>query len=421
MKNVLIVDDEKEFILSIGDGLEKYSSDFRVLTAENGKEAVDKLESRKIDLVVTDLSMPQMDGFDLLAYMNNNFPSIPAIVMSDYATAVIKNRLKALGSLRLFLEKPVDLKTVATAILDCLDETSKGGFVRSISIGSFLQLIQMEQKTCILEIYQEGREQKGFFYFIKGDLYNAVYGDIQGEEAAREILTWENAEIRFRDLPFKEYKIKKSINTELMSLIMDAARIKDETPEEDEDRSVIAPSNIMEIEVEKLENADEFTLNIDGDVGTVLENGKSSLNEAEQDKREIKKTKKRIIIEVKKLKDFVKVLKRDLGEGLLAIDIFVSADGKSLAGFNTNLQANRFFNQVTGFLKGALNKSEFSGLGSYYILDLEDGKMIIVIQFFECQCGILVDRDKIQIGHLFNAVIPQVISTLEKSLKRQDI
>jgi len=179
MKNVLIVDDEEDFILSVGDGLEKYSSDFHVLTAENGKVAVDTLESRKIELVVTDLSMPQMDGFELLAYMSSNFPSIPAIVMSAYATPIIKNRLKTLGSLRFFLEKPVELETLATAIKDCLKESAKGGFIKSISIGSFLQLIQMEQKTCILEIYQEGREQKGFFYFINGELYKFSHGKMQ--------------------------------------------------------------------------------------------------------------------------------------------------------------------------------------------------------------------------------------------------
>lgn len=421
MKNVLIVDDEEDFILSVGDGLEKYSSDFHVLTAENGKAAVETLESRKVELVVTDLSMPQMDGFELLAYMSNNFPSVPAIVMSAYATPIIKNRLKTLGPLRFFLEKPVELETLATAIKDCLKESAKGGFVRSISIGSFLQLIQMEQKTCILEIYREGGNEKGFFYFIKGELYNAVYGDIQGEKAAREIISWDDAEIRFRDLPFKGYKIKKSISAELMSLIMDAARVKDESPESKEDLKNIRPNDTIEIEIEKLQTDGEFGLNIAREVGTALEGGKSSLDKAKQDKDEIKKTKKRIIIDVKKLKDSVKILKRDLGEGLLAIDIFVSAGGKSLAGFNTDPHAYELFNEITRFLKGALKKSDFPGLGRYYILDLEGGKMIIVIPFFECQCGMLVDRGKIQIGLLFNVVIPQVVSVLEKSLKRQDI
>jgi len=422
MKNVLIVDDEEHFIRTIGEGLEQYSSEFHVLTAQNGKAAVDTLESRKIDLVVTDLSMPQMDGFDLLAYMRSNFPSIPAIVMSGYTTPIIKNRLKSLGALRFFLEKPVDFKTMATAILDCLEEASKGGFVRSISTGSFLQLIQMEQKTCVLEITQEGHEQKGFFYFIEGELYNAVYGELQGEKAAREILTWENAEIRFRDLPLKEYKIKKSIHAELMSLIMDAARIRDEKPEEQEDRKMIAPADTMEIEIEKLENDDGFTFTIDGEVGPAPENGHSGLEEAEKEKGEIGKTKKRrIIIDIKKLKNCIEKLKQDLGEGLLAIDIFISANGKSLAGFKASPQANELFNQITEFLKQILDKSQFSGLGSYYVLDLKDRKMLIVIPFFECQCGLLVDRNKTQIGLLFNTVIPQIMSTLEESLKRQEI
>jgi len=421
MKNVLIVDDEEDFVMSVEDGLEKHSSDFNVLTAGNGKLAVDTLESRKIDLVVTDLSMPQMDGFELLAYMSNNFPSIPAIVISAYATPVIKKRLKTLGSLRFFLEKPVELETLATAIKDCLMESSKGGFVRSISTGSFLQLIQMEQKTCILEIYREGDKKKGFFYFIKGELYNAVYGDSQGEKAAREIITWDNAEIRFRDLPLKEYKIKKRIGAELMSLIMDAARVKDESPVTKQDIKKIRPNDTIEVEIEKLHIDDEFTSNIDKEVGIALQGSKSGSVEAGQDKREVKKTKKRIIIDVKTLKDYVNSLKQDLGEGLLLMDISVSAAGKSLAGFNTNPSAYQFLNELTGFLKGALKKSEFPGLGSYYIIDLDDGKMIIVIPFFECQCGMLVDRGKTQIGRLFSVVIPQVISTLEKSLKREDV
>ncbi|HDH98197.1 MAG TPA: response regulator, partial [Deltaproteobacteria bacterium] len=69
MKNVLIVDDEKVFLLSLSDGLKSYSDEFNVLIAFNGKEAVKILNSSKIDLVVTDLKMPEMDGFQLLAYL----------------------------------------------------------------------------------------------------------------------------------------------------------------------------------------------------------------------------------------------------------------------------------------------------------------------------------------------------------------
>jgi len=88
-KTVLIVDDETPFILSLTTGLKRYSSEYNILTAENGKIAVEILESTPLDLVVTDLRMPEMDGFELLAYMSTNFPSIPVIVMSAFGTQEI--------------------------------------------------------------------------------------------------------------------------------------------------------------------------------------------------------------------------------------------------------------------------------------------------------------------------------------------
>ena len=83
-KKVLIVDDETPFILSLTAGLKKYPTEYSILTAENGKEAMEILESTRVDLVVTDLRMPEMDGFELLAFISANFPSIQTIVMSAF-------------------------------------------------------------------------------------------------------------------------------------------------------------------------------------------------------------------------------------------------------------------------------------------------------------------------------------------------
>jgi CheY-like chemotaxis protein len=75
MKTVLVVDDEKSFLLSLEEGL-RHSADFRTITAENGKRAVEALGKNKVDLVVTDLNMPEMDGFQLMAYMLKSCPQI---------------------------------------------------------------------------------------------------------------------------------------------------------------------------------------------------------------------------------------------------------------------------------------------------------------------------------------------------------
>ena len=62
MKNVLIVDDEMPVQLTISRGVGIYTKDLNILTAENGKKAMEVMESFKVDLVVTDLNIPEMDG-----------------------------------------------------------------------------------------------------------------------------------------------------------------------------------------------------------------------------------------------------------------------------------------------------------------------------------------------------------------------
>ena len=125
MKNVLIVDDENRFVLSLAAGLEAYKDQFNVLTAANGKKAIDFLTSTPVDLVVTDLRMPVMDGFKLLAYLGSNFQSIPIIVMTAYATGDTKSFLKNMGTLRL-LEKPINFDELAHAIQNGLEHGFKG-------------------------------------------------------------------------------------------------------------------------------------------------------------------------------------------------------------------------------------------------------------------------------------------------------
>jgi len=56
--------------------------------------------------------MPEMDGFELLAYLNSYFPSIPAIAMSAFSTPGLEERLQAFGTLR-FLSKPMDFSKAA--------------------------------------------------------------------------------------------------------------------------------------------------------------------------------------------------------------------------------------------------------------------------------------------------------------------
>jgi len=229
MKKVLIVDDEKSLLLSIRAGFEAYNDRFQLFTAEDGKKAVKVLESNVIDLVVTDIRMPEMDGFELLVYMNTRFPAIPVLVMSAYGTREIQGKFESIGIIG-FLDKPVDFDGLLKGIEEGLKQTSQAGTMTGFSVGSFLQLIEMEEKTCLLEVSARGK--KGLFYFDRGVLFDAVSGRLIGEEAAIEMIMWNQVSLSFKSLPDK--KIMRRINSDLMPIMMEASRRKDEKLHENE-------------------------------------------------------------------------------------------------------------------------------------------------------------------------------------------
>lgn len=222
MKNVLIVDDEKLFLLSLTDGLGIHAGDFNVITAENGRKAVELLETINIDLIVTDLQMPVMDGFELLAYLNNHNPDIPVIVMTAYGAPSIEDKLRPFSITR-YLEKPLDLRKLASAILDELAASSQG-FIQGITLPTFLQLVEMEKKTCTLSISSHGAT--GRLFFRKGEFLDAETSLSSGEDAAYEVVCWENAQIEIDPICRKK---TRRIQAPLQHIIMEGFRLKDES------------------------------------------------------------------------------------------------------------------------------------------------------------------------------------------------
>lgn len=231
MNNVLIVDDEIVYLEFLKNGLQKYEDRFEVLTASNGEEAIEVLKREHISVLVTDLVMPKMDGLYLLAYMSNNHPQVPCIVMTGYGSSEIRKRADHEVIISYF-EKPFDFNELAWAILEGLDRLDKGDFVEGVSVSGLLQLVEMEQKTCLLEV-RYGDKKGGYFYFNEGILYNALYNDMEGEDVALNMIGWNQVNFRFKSLPKED--IKRRINRDLMSLIMEGTRLKDEkTAEENE-------------------------------------------------------------------------------------------------------------------------------------------------------------------------------------------
>jgi len=84
METVLIVDDEKNYPLILGAVLEEEG--FETLAANSGQQALEILEHSDIDLVLTDMKMPSMDGIELLERIKEKNPDLPVIMMTAYGT-----------------------------------------------------------------------------------------------------------------------------------------------------------------------------------------------------------------------------------------------------------------------------------------------------------------------------------------------
>ena len=247
IKNVLLVDDDHEMLIALKEGFQKYKDSFTILLASDGLKAVESLKKNTISLVVTDLKMPGMDGFELLAHIMEHYPDIPVIIITGYSTPEME-RLAREGGAVGYIAKPFLIENLARQIMATLRKESEGGTLHNVSSGMFLQLVEMEQKTCTIRLEDKFSNKKGILFFQEGELLDARVNDLQGENAAYEIFSWDQVNLSIQNgCALKE----KRIHSEMQHLILEAARRKDEDIVED-----VQPAVMEEVEAFEPDPAD---------------------------------------------------------------------------------------------------------------------------------------------------------------------
>lgn len=81
--NIVVVDDDAVVLDAVAQMLD--AELFSVIACRNAREAIDRIESTRVDVVLTDIKMPDMSGLDLLAYVRQRNPEIPVILMTAFA------------------------------------------------------------------------------------------------------------------------------------------------------------------------------------------------------------------------------------------------------------------------------------------------------------------------------------------------
>ena len=106
---LLIVDDEARFLKTTAALLEK--RDCSVFTAASGKDALEILDQRKIDVVILDVKMPGMDGVETLKHMKKKYPLVEVIMLTGHSTTESAVEGLKLGAFD-YLIKPCDLDII---------------------------------------------------------------------------------------------------------------------------------------------------------------------------------------------------------------------------------------------------------------------------------------------------------------------
>ncbi len=93
---ILIVDDEENMLMMLKTFFTE--KEYACFTAVNGKEALEILDKEEIDLVITDMKMPEMDGLELLKIIKEKYSRISAVIMTGFAEEYTTTEALNLGA-----------------------------------------------------------------------------------------------------------------------------------------------------------------------------------------------------------------------------------------------------------------------------------------------------------------------------------
>lgn len=223
MEKILLVDDEPGELNVLGKCLNCEDIKAEILSVSSGMEALELIKKKDINLLVTDIHMPEMNGLELILAASKEIPDLAFIVLTGYATAEIQRYAMLKGCLR-FVEKPYKVDEIRKAVSEAL--AAQQGFSATmvgIDITDLIQLNCLSGNSAALKVTEGGKS--GMIFFDRGNIVHALVDDIEGEEAFYQIMTFSSGNIENR----KNVKSPtQSIENSHVALMIEGCRRRDE-------------------------------------------------------------------------------------------------------------------------------------------------------------------------------------------------
>jgi len=232
VKRFLFVDDNAEFlgiVQTILGGIA--GKKWEIYTAPNAGMALQIMESKPIDVVIADVHMPVVDGFQFLSLLSRKHPNMTKAVMTSDASEAHRATCLSRGA-ELLLQKPLapdEWQGIYTTLNDLARGPTEQGFrgvLRRVGLQDVLQMECLSRNSSVLEV--KTRQVQGLIYIEAGQIVHAQIGDRTGEDAFNYLMALAGGEFNLK--PFTEPP-QKTITGQWEFLLMEAARKRDEENE----------------------------------------------------------------------------------------------------------------------------------------------------------------------------------------------
>ena len=224
-QQILIVDDDPKLLALLKSSLQKEG--YVTIETLDGEMALQQIETEHPDLILADVTMPNMDGFELCQRVRENpaTDNIPFIFLT--AKGELHDRVKGLNlGADDYISKPFHISEVTARIKVVLQrsamlaqaaeekESDLRGNLEQMGMAEVVQTLGMSRKTGGLKIIHQSRVGK--MYFDQGEIIQASLGALKDEEAVYRILAWNEGYFEFDSTDTGERTISKSHNSLLM-------------------------------------------------------------------------------------------------------------------------------------------------------------------------------------------------------------
>jgi CheY-like chemotaxis protein len=231
-KRLLFVDDNAEFLAIVQTILGGLSGNkWEVFTAPNAGMALQILQDKTVDLVVVDVHMPVVDGFEFLTLLSRKHPNVPKAVLTSDPSEAHRAACLSRGA-ETFLQKPLqpqDWQKIYVTLSELTHSQAEEGFrgvLRRVGLQDVLQMECLSRNSSVLEV--KTRHAHGNIFIESGQIIHAEAGQRSGEDAFNYLMALSGGEFNLRAFTQPS---QRTISVQWEFLLMEAARKRDEDAE----------------------------------------------------------------------------------------------------------------------------------------------------------------------------------------------